>query len=149
MIKVTDSFLDLPSEDRRCQNEETLEDCKTKAFRDAITRACKCIPFSLRNYSADSAVSHRWQLLHSDPRAWVWISKFIISGKALRLCRLQLRPASDCELPALRPTLHWHVRACCQVYSGYSGSGADKRYLRCLHPFQNRILYWHHLPSRH
>ena len=49
-ISVTDDFLTLDKTIIDCQNEETLEDCKTRKYLDALDEQCKCLPFSIRNH---------------------------------------------------------------------------------------------------
>ena len=48
-ISVTDDFLTLDKSIINCQNEETLEDCKTRKYIDTMVKQCKCLPFTIRN----------------------------------------------------------------------------------------------------
>ena len=50
-IYVTDDFLTLDKTIRNCQNEESLEDCKTRKYIDILLEQCKCVPFAIRNYN--------------------------------------------------------------------------------------------------
>ena len=46
-IKVTDSFLGLDSDARKCQNIETYNECKSKHLK-TIEQECGCLPLPLR-----------------------------------------------------------------------------------------------------
>ena len=48
-IEVTDEFLALEKTIINCQNTESLEDCKTRRYVDALVEQCKCLPFAIRN----------------------------------------------------------------------------------------------------
>ena len=48
-ISVTDDFLTLDKTIIKCQNEESLQDCKTRKYIDAMVEQCKCLPFAVRN----------------------------------------------------------------------------------------------------
>ena len=50
-ISVTDDFLRLPDNSRKCQNIESFEQCVTKHNLASISEACKCIPYGLKNFS--------------------------------------------------------------------------------------------------
>ena len=47
-IYVTDSFMGLDKETRKCQNIETYDDCKTRLYIEHLRQECKCLPLSLR-----------------------------------------------------------------------------------------------------
>ena len=47
-IIVTDSFLGLDRDIRKCQNIETYDDCKTRLYVDMLRKECGCLPLSLR-----------------------------------------------------------------------------------------------------
>ena len=49
-ISVTDEFLTLDKTIINCQNEETLEDCKTRKYINTMVEQCKCLPFSIRTH---------------------------------------------------------------------------------------------------
>ena len=55
-LKVTESFLGLDEEDRKCQNEDTLQDCTTKLYLDTIMGECGCVPLNIK-------LSHQVQLV--------------------------------------------------------------------------------------
>ena len=44
-IEVTDSFLGMSMEVKECQNEEDLQDCTTRNFRDNFLKKCGCTPY--------------------------------------------------------------------------------------------------------
>ena len=48
-ISVTKDFLSLDKAITKCQNEESLQDCKTRKYIDTIVEQCKCLPFAIRN----------------------------------------------------------------------------------------------------
>ena len=48
-ITVTDDFLTLDKSIIKCQNEESLQDCKTRKYIDTTVEQCKCLPFGIRN----------------------------------------------------------------------------------------------------
>ena len=48
-ISVTEDFLTLDKTIINCQNEETLDDCKTKTYVHTLIEQCKCLPFIIRN----------------------------------------------------------------------------------------------------
>ena len=50
-IHVTNDYLDLDSQSRGCQNENTYEDCVTELYLDLLSEECKCLPFNLQNFS--------------------------------------------------------------------------------------------------
>ena len=47
-IKVTDSYLGLDQDVRGCQNEESLNNCKTKHYLKTLLEECDCLPFNIR-----------------------------------------------------------------------------------------------------
>ena len=47
-IAVTDSFMGLERETRKCQNIETFDDCKTRLYVEQLRQKCGCLPLSLR-----------------------------------------------------------------------------------------------------
>ena len=47
-ISVTDSFMGLDKDTRKCQNIETYDDCKTRLYIEHLRQECKCLPLSLR-----------------------------------------------------------------------------------------------------
>ena len=48
-ISVTKDFLTLDKTITKCQNEESLQDCKTRKYIDTLIEQCKCLPFAIRN----------------------------------------------------------------------------------------------------
>ena len=47
-LKVTDSFLGLDEEERKCQNQQTLQNCTTKLYLDAMLGECGCLPLNMK-----------------------------------------------------------------------------------------------------
>ena len=47
-ISVTDSFMGLDRDTRKCQNIETFDDCKTRLYIEHLRQECRCLPLSLR-----------------------------------------------------------------------------------------------------
>ena len=47
-IKVTESFLTLNPDVRKCDNKEIFDDCKTRHYLDSLLTNCKCLPFNIR-----------------------------------------------------------------------------------------------------
>ena len=47
-IKITDSYLGLDQDVKKCQNVEQLQNCTTRHFIESLLGACKCLPFNLR-----------------------------------------------------------------------------------------------------
>ena len=43
---TTDSFMTLDVEDRECENE-SLYDCNTRKFKEALINKCQCLPFQM------------------------------------------------------------------------------------------------------
>ena len=46
-IKVTDAYLNMDSEERRCQNEEEMDKCTSRQYRDKILNQCACLPLRI------------------------------------------------------------------------------------------------------
>ena len=47
-IEVSDDFLGLDQEQKECQNETTLQECKSKLYIDTLLDKCGCLPLGLR-----------------------------------------------------------------------------------------------------
>ena len=47
-MRVTDSFLTLNEEVRKCQNYESFDDCITRKYIASLLEKCKCLPFTMR-----------------------------------------------------------------------------------------------------
>ena len=45
-ISVTDSFLGLDINSRKCQNVKTFNDCKTTLYIEKMMHECGCLPLS-------------------------------------------------------------------------------------------------------
>ena len=46
-IKITDSYLGINQNVRKCQNEEILHNCTTRHYLDDLLDICGCLPFSI------------------------------------------------------------------------------------------------------
>ena len=47
-MKVTNSYLGLDKDKRKCQNEEPFYNCTTKKHIDTVLKQCRCLPFQMR-----------------------------------------------------------------------------------------------------
>ena len=45
--RVTDSFLGLDMEDRKCQNDEPVQNCTTRNYINSVLNKCDCLPLTL------------------------------------------------------------------------------------------------------
>ena len=52
-ISVTEDYLKLSDDTRKCQNIESFEQCVTKHNLATISKTCKCIPYWLRSFTND------------------------------------------------------------------------------------------------
>ena len=46
-ITVTNDFLGLDQDDRKCQNEEPLTNCTTRQYLDTLLGECGCFPVNI------------------------------------------------------------------------------------------------------
>ena len=46
-IKVTDAYLGLQEDVKKCQNVEPFENCTTRKYIDMVQKECKCVPYEL------------------------------------------------------------------------------------------------------
>ena len=47
-IEVTDSYLGIDLDFRKCQNKEPYYNCTTRTYIDTILSECGCLPFNIR-----------------------------------------------------------------------------------------------------
>ena len=47
-IAVTDSYLGEDEDVIKCQNKESLHNCTTREYRDAVLKECGCLPLNIR-----------------------------------------------------------------------------------------------------
>ena len=47
-ISVTDSFLGLHRDFKKCQSIETIDNCETRLYKEKVRQECGCVPLSLR-----------------------------------------------------------------------------------------------------
>ena len=58
-IVTTDAYNSMDENIRGCQTESSYEDCVTQKYLNILKNKCKCLPFSLQNYSsAENKVHH-------------------------------------------------------------------------------------------
>ena len=50
-IEITDAFLSLDEEIKKCQNVETVHECETRKFINLGLERCNCTPYALRNFT--------------------------------------------------------------------------------------------------
>ena len=50
-ITVTEDFMELDQNQKKCQTKETFEDCKTKLYLGKLEKECNCIPYRLKNFT--------------------------------------------------------------------------------------------------
>ena len=55
-VSVTDSFLTLKETTKKCQKEQTLDECKTKRYIDNLKSKCNCLPYQLGLFEEESLV---------------------------------------------------------------------------------------------
>ena len=48
-ITITESYLGLDQDVRGCQNEESLNDCRTRSYKDTLLKKCGCLPSNIRH----------------------------------------------------------------------------------------------------
>ena len=46
--QVTESFLGLDMEDRKCQNDEPVQNCTTRQYMNTVMDKCGCWPLNLQ-----------------------------------------------------------------------------------------------------
>ena len=46
-VSVTVSFLTLKDETKKCQKEQTFDECKTERYIESLNSKCNCLPFQL------------------------------------------------------------------------------------------------------
>ena len=47
-VEGTESFYQMDNSDKECQNEETLQDCTSRHYRNTLLKNCDCLPFDIR-----------------------------------------------------------------------------------------------------
>ena len=47
-IKITESYMGLDQNFRKCQNKESFDSCTTKEYHDSVLDHCGCLPFNIR-----------------------------------------------------------------------------------------------------
>ena len=54
---MTKEYLGLDERIRKCQIEESFENCATRQYIDTIMRKCKCVPYALNGILGFDLVS--------------------------------------------------------------------------------------------
>ena len=49
MFEVTQSFLGLDENVKKCQNKMPFDNCTTSHYLDTIRKKCKCLPFTVNS----------------------------------------------------------------------------------------------------
>ena len=57
-IKVSEDFLELDMETRKCQNKESFEDCSTRMYLEELEDKCHCVQYKLRNFTIENQVQY-------------------------------------------------------------------------------------------
>ena len=65
-IEAKDSFLGLDQDVRKCQNDETLFNCTTRKYIEAVVSKCKCLPSNLRLFNKVWQIDIQVQLFASN-----------------------------------------------------------------------------------
>ena len=53
-VSVTDSFLTLPVKTKKCQKENTFDECTTQRYIENLKIKCNCLPLQLGLYQKES-----------------------------------------------------------------------------------------------
>ena len=53
-IRVTEDYLGLEEETRKCQNQESFEDCTTREYLQTVEKHCHCVPYGLNMFFAEN-----------------------------------------------------------------------------------------------
>ena len=53
-IRVTEDYLGLEEETRKCQNQESFEECTTREYIEMVTKDCNCVPYGLNTFFAEN-----------------------------------------------------------------------------------------------
>ena len=46
-ITVTESYLGMDMDTRKCQNDEPIENCTTRQYMETVSHLCGCLPLSI------------------------------------------------------------------------------------------------------
>ena len=53
----TEGFLSLDDEVKKCQNEESVLECKAKTYIDSGREKCGCVPYQLMSFSSKVVIA--------------------------------------------------------------------------------------------
>ena len=65
-IKVTNSYLGLNQETKRCQTKESLDNCRTRHYIKSLLGSCSCLPFNIRLSNKVSIQHFYMQTFHNE-----------------------------------------------------------------------------------
>ena len=66
VVEVTDDYLGLDGEMKKCQNKESFENCTTTQYLSALKTGCSCIPYELKRFVTDMVKYHYIILCEDD-----------------------------------------------------------------------------------
>ena len=52
-VSVTDSFLTLKDTTKKCQKEQTFDECTTERYLEALKFHCRCLPLQIGLYQKE------------------------------------------------------------------------------------------------
>ena len=58
VIEVTNDYLGLDGEIRKCQNKESFENCTTRQYLSTVKSVCNCIPYELKRFVTQMVKYH-------------------------------------------------------------------------------------------
>ena len=58
-ITVTESYLGMDMDTRKCQNEEPMENCITRNFIESVFQQCGCLPLSIA--TSNNVITFKFQ----------------------------------------------------------------------------------------
>ena len=64
-IRVTEDYLGLEEETRKCQNQESFEECTTREYLEMFKQLCNCIPYGLSMLTAQNQGWEKFIKLYS------------------------------------------------------------------------------------
>ena len=61
VMEVTEDYLGLDENVRKCQNREPFENCTTRQYLSKVESQCNCVPYALKDFSTSSMVGRNKQ----------------------------------------------------------------------------------------
>ena len=56
VMKVSEDYLGLNENVRKCQKREPFENCTTRQYLSKVESQCNCVPYALRDFSTSTMV---------------------------------------------------------------------------------------------